>query len=131
MPCNSDYLRQTNFEAEMQEAARHCVYVCANLQVPCPTKFQKQAEEYYAADVGQVEFLCQLIRNMTVQQMNDIVYNGRDPDSRRLADWWDAHWAADRAREEREKEEERMQEIYERAISKLSDEEIDVLKEML
>lgn len=131
MPCNSDYLKQTDFEAAMQEAARHCVYVCAKLQVPCPTKFKRQAEEFYADDVGQVEFLCEVIRKMTVKQMNDIVYNGRDRDSRRLADWWDEHLAADKAREEEEAQEKRRQEIYEKALIKLSDEEIDVLKEML
>ena len=36
-----------------------------------------------------MEFLCTLIRNMSEEQRDRIVYNGRDPVSRRLADWWD------------------------------------------
>jgi hypothetical protein len=35
---------------------------------------------------------------MTPEQENRIVYNGRDPMSRRLADWWERHEEIDRQR---------------------------------
>lgn len=50
-----------------------------------------------------VEMLCSLIRAMTEPELNAIVYNGRDPMSRKLADWWEEHKAEDEKRIEIEK----------------------------
>lgn len=35
--------------------------------------------------------LCSKISNLSEEQLNEIVYNGRDKESRLLADWWDEH----------------------------------------
>jgi len=44
--------------------------------------------------------LCDAIRELDEDQLNSIVYNGRDRESRALADWWDEHRANDLAHEE-------------------------------
>lgn len=41
--------------------------------------------------------LCTALRELEKdpEQMDEVVYNGRDPDSRRLADWWEEHCVND------------------------------------
>lgn len=43
--------------------------------------------------------LCSTIRGLTPEQLEAIVYNGRDKNSRKLADWWDEHQEIDKKRE--------------------------------
>lgn len=42
--------------------------------------------------------LCSLIKKLSEAQLETIVYNGRDKDSRRLADWWEEHQKLDNER---------------------------------
>ena len=39
--------------------------------------------------------LCKLCTDMTEEQTNAIIYNARDPMSRKLADWWEHHQIED------------------------------------
>ena len=66
---------------------------------------------------------------MPDDDVNRIVYDARNPQSRKLADWWEKHQEADRKRESEEEEAIARQEAYEAVIMKLSDEEIAVLKD--
>lgn len=40
-------------------------------------------------------YLCSLIKGLTEEQLEKYVYNARDWDSRRLADWWETHQLKD------------------------------------
>jgi hypothetical protein len=108
MPCNSDYLNQNPFEASMQHTAKLAVYAGAKCGLSVPPEIIEQSNEYYATDVGQVEWLCETINHMNEGQLNDVVYNGRIPEARQLAEWWDAHQQADREREAYDTEHERL-----------------------
>jgi hypothetical protein len=68
---------------------------------------------------------------MTEDQLNTIVYNGRDATSRDLADWWDEHEEADRKREAKEQEQARQRALAESAMQKISREELAALKKWL
>lgn len=114
MPCNSDHLQQTPFEAQMQLAAQLAVFVADKLQVALPYGVQNAASEYYAKDMGQTEWLCEQLSGMTEKQLNEIVYDGRNEVSRKLADWWEAHQKADREREAYEAEHERLNTLPDR-----------------
>jgi len=72
---------------------------------------------------GLVAILCSLVKSLNPQQFDEIVYNARDPMSRKLADWWESHEEMDR----------REAEVKERArrrlalIEKMTAEERDLL----
>lgn len=46
-----------------------------------------------------VPLLCSRINALSESELERIVYNGRDKESRKLADWWDEHSAFDRNKE--------------------------------
>lgn len=100
MGCRNDYLAQSGMEAGLQRAAKLAVFVAEKLpSINLPSEIAEQANEYYAKDVAQVEFLCETLRNMSEEDRDRIVYDGRNPVSRDLADWWDEHQKADKVRE--------------------------------
>ena len=72
--------------------------------------------------------LCKTIRGMNENQLNTIVYNGRDKTSRDLANWWEEHEAADRAREAQERKEAEEKALAQTAMQKISKEELAALK---
>lgn len=105
MPCKSDYMEPTVKERQHRQAAQLLVYVHGKLGQPVPKKLSAAAADIYGGADGEknMEFLCTLIRNMSEEQRERIVYNGRDPMARRLADWWDEHEAEDAKRLEIER----------------------------
>jgi hypothetical protein len=53
--------------------------------------------------------LCGIIRQLTPNEMNTIVYDGRNSEARALADWWDEHQKVDeKHQKDAEKEIERL-----------------------
>lgn len=67
--------------------------------------------------------LCSVIRGMTEEQIDTIIYNGRDPVARKVADWWDVHKKEDEKRMEIESRNARKPELIKSALAKLSDDE--------
>lgn len=133
MPCNSDYMNQTDKERRLQETAQLCVYVAQEwmLEDELDDHIFDQAEEYYAKDVGQVEWLCETLRanrEADKEQFDSLVFDGSRKMSRRLADWWEEHLEADRQREEQEAASVRNRAV-ERIASKLRKLPIEKLRE--
>lgn len=126
MPCNSDYLNQTPFEAKMQLTSKLCTYLAYSLRIDLPQEILRE-DTYYAKDVGQVEWLCNILTNLTPEQMNQYVYDGRNSTARQRATWWDEHQEADRQRELQEKLDQENSELREQAKKKLTEEEIKAL----
>ena len=48
------------------------------------------------------DFLCSTLKSLPKDVIDKVVYDGRNPKARKLADWWDAHQESDRRREEAE-----------------------------
>lgn len=97
MPCNSEYMRQNDYEKRLQETAQLLVFAMRKLgQTPRPVMVDT-AENQYARNDFTAD-LCKLINGLNEFDADRIVYNGRDPMSRRLADWWDRHQQADKKR---------------------------------
>ena len=104
MPCNTDHMEPTAKEQHQREAAQLLVYAYGKLNQPAPVALTKAASDLYGGQTDRwVERLCTLCREMTDEQMDRIVYNARDPQSRRLADWYEQHVKEDTAREKFEK----------------------------
>lgn len=130
MPCRSDYMDPTNKEIQLQRTAKLLMFVNQQLDIPVSQKLREAVKNSYCT-ADYVPVLCKTIRGMTEDQLNTIVYNGRDATSRDLADWWDEHEAADRRREAKEQEQARQQALAESAMQKISREELAALKKWL
>ena len=129
MPCRSDYMEPTHKERLLQETAVLYAYALNELGEKVPDTVHQAATDQYCR-VDFVPELCRLIRNMSGDECDRIVYNPRSKISRSLADWWEKHEEADRKRNAAEQAEIRRQDRYEQVIMKLSDEEIAVLKDV-
>jgi len=123
MPCRSDYMEPTHKERLLRETAVLFAYALNELGEEVPDSVHQAAADQYCR-VDFVPELCQLIRNMTEDECDRIVYNPRSKIARSLADWWETHEEADRKRDAGQK-----QDRYEQIIMKLSDEEIAILKD--
>ena len=130
MPCRSDYMDPTHIETELQRTAQLLRFVYVKLELPVSDKLNKAAGDTWCKD-DFVPELCKTIRGLNEEQLNDIVYNARDKISRSLADWWEEHEAADRAREAKERKEAEEKALAERAMQKISKEELAALKKWL
>jgi len=94
-------------EAYSRETAKLAVYDCKAMgeRTDCslPDFVETAAESMYGDPSKHNEItavLCGLCRRMTPEQENRIIYDGRNPDARKLAEWWDNHKAVDAARAE-------------------------------
>ena len=63
--------------------------------------------------------LCELCK----EAPDKIIYNGRDPQARKLADWWDEHKKSDLERLAKEKEEALSKDARVSALEKLTSDE--------
>lgn len=125
MGCRSDYMEQTSSEQFVQKTAINLVYVLKSLKKSVPKWVQKTANDYYAQDPEDqlTPTLCGLIKKMTKAQLNKIVYDGRSPEARQLAQWWDEHQAADKRRSANKTEKAQKNKIKKQALKKLTTEE--------
>lgn len=101
MPCRSDYMEPTSREKYVTETAQLLTFVLNRLGLKIPPNVSAAAAANYPGTDLTDHFtrkLCTLIRGMSAEQQETIIYDGRNTLSRRLADWWDRHEAADKAR---------------------------------
>lgn len=128
MPCRSDYMEPTGKERRLQETAQLLVYLRQNTKTgdKISNKLRSAASDLYCR-VDFVPELCEAIRSLSADDFDRVVYNARDPMSRKLADWWEKHEEADRQRIEEEAAKLRKQAIRQQAIAKLTEEERRVL----
>lgn len=124
MPCVSDYMEPNGKERRLQQTAQLLMYVRYNTNsgIKVDNKLKRAAADIYCK-ADYVPELCAAIRALSPEEVDRIVYDGRNPEARKLADWWEEHQAADAerlAKEQREKEEAAARE---RALAKLTQEE--------
>ena len=136
MPCNSDYMEPNDWEKNLREVCQHLVFVYDEL--PKLKKFISKetwkalkegasscyGKPYNGSDLSRLTAtLCDVISKMSAPQLRRIVYDGRRKECRNLANWWDEHKKADKARVAKEKEKKRLNEIRRVAFNKLTNEE--------
>lgn len=126
MPCRSDYMEPNGEEEYVQHVAKLIVYVDLKLGEVTGQTITDASDSIYGDGLKPdlvVPMLCAKIKNMSKKQLNNIVYNAKDSDSRKLADWWEEHQKVDKNREKEEKEHKKQEIIRKQALSKLSKEE--------
>lgn len=131
MPCNSDYMNPTRREAELQETAKLLVYVKEKMGEEIPDDLLAASKDMYCSK-DYVPQLCEAVCGLNEFWSSKIVYDGRSSTSRKLADWWDRHQAADfqrslKAAEKSKKRKENQESLVQTAMSKLNKEELGAL----
>ena len=126
MPCDSSYMEPTKEEKESLRVSKLILFICKQLNLTPDSSVKAAAKKMYGAIESldaHTAMLCRLCREMTYDQQTRIIYNGRDAQSRKLADWWDSHKAQDarRARDDAKKAE------YDKVVAGLSAYQREVL----
>lgn len=127
MPCRSDHMEQTDQEKDRQQAALFLAYIYRCQNNPVPHWVKVLSEETYPTTDEAVVHLCTVLTDMTTRQRETIVYNSHDKTSRKLADWWEVHLAADDRRDKQEQALRRKKTARKIALAKLTDEEKEAL----
>lgn len=132
MPCECHYPTPSKEQSLNQRTAKLILWLLEKhgkrtAQPVSVVNVQKAATDMYCRDESLVPFLCAEIERMTPEDLDRIVYNARDPMSRRLADWWEEHLAADREREEREKSHAEAEHLRRKGLAKLTPREQEAL----
>lgn len=103
MGCRSDYMRANVKEKQTKNAATLYVYLASRLGEEVPEYVTKAAENYYG-DGNRERCMVALCDRLTRLQNEDvdtfetIIFDGRERQSRRLADWWEDHQKEDQKR---------------------------------
>lgn len=97
MPCYTP--PESNHDKESRRVSNLILIFDKKMNIKSDPIIEKWANAHYENHCNIVTpMLCEKIRGINEDELNQIVYNGRDKDSRRLADWWDEHNKFDRAR---------------------------------
>lgn len=127
MPCRSDYMEKTGEEIYRIKVANLIIFVNKQLGLETDGDIERASKDYYGNGVTTdrvVSALCNLVRNvMTDEQRDKIIYDAHNENSRQLASWWEKHQEEDRKHEEEDRIKAKQKELFESAMSKLTDEE--------
>lgn len=103
MPCTTP--DPSGAQQDRQEAAQLLIYVMGKYNRIPSQQLEQDARNSFLNDDHWVQVLCAELQDMKLHshRFEEIVYNAHDPQSRRLANWWERHEAADIERERKEK----------------------------
>lgn len=130
MPCNSDYLAPSGQELESKRVCKMILYLYGKIKKPIDDWIKKATEDYYG-NVNRLDeatkLLCECCRSLTKEEVEEYIYDAHSKDARELASWWERHQEWDKRRVFEETETRKKIILKERALQKLSVEEIQAL----
>lgn len=130
MPCDSSYQNPTLEELNKIETSKLIIYVDEQLKLKTPKAIKDAAADVYGdgIDLDKItRMLCKKLSTLNDKQLKKIVYNAKDKTSRKLADWWEEHQAADKKRLKKELKDAKDKQARDKAIAKLTPRERDLL----
>ena len=99
MPCDSSYMEPTIAEQQCRSAANLLIWAYEKTEIHVPEWLKAVANDPYGrGGEHAMRDLCTLLRGLeksSPSTFERIVYDGRSPDSRKLADWWEEHQRQD------------------------------------
>ena len=103
MPCYDPLSNPNSRCSQSLRVCRILLYVRDKTGLKLPKEVLQGAEGYGHSDTLdlQTDLLCRVMKGLTDEQLDTIVYNGRCPDARKLADWWDEHKQFDLSKEKK------------------------------
>jgi len=129
MPCRSDYMEPNSSERRNQATAKLCLFFMQQIGWVAPDNLLADAEHLYCTQ-DWAPFLCQNLRALKERDpegFDNLVYNAKNPQSRKLADWWEAHEEFDKKRVAEEEKAAARAKLAEVARGKLTNAEFDAL----
>lgn len=136
MGCRSDYMEPNERELESIRVAKLIKFLNATGVIPHWGSFRLDfLDKVISNCYGDVDYLdemtaylCDWLKNNDGTGLGDkIIYDGKNPESRKLADWWQKHQAADLRREKDEDEARKRDKLIQTALKKLTQAERDAL----
>jgi hypothetical protein len=112
---------------QLRRTAKLLIYVQQQLGQGTPRWVQKTAANICASDERVVSKLYNTVRNMSPSDMERIAYNAHSVQARDLADWWEEHQKADRAREAEKAAAQEKERQRAAGLAKLTPDEIEAL----
>lgn len=132
MGCRSDYMEPTDREKESVLVCNLLIFAFKGLKKKIPADVTAASKEQYG-DLNRLDehtaLLCQTCGDMSHADSERIIYDAHSEQSRKLAEWWDRHQAADKARIAEERANKKKQALVKSAKSKLTQAELDALKD--
>jgi hypothetical protein len=120
----------TNYELEIAETVKNLIYARKELGMEINKELKAAASTiYFTKEEGDkwVAELCGILSGLSKAKENKLVYNAKSADSRKLADWWEEHQAADKKRIADEKKKTKEDQERKTALSKLTPKERKLL----
>jgi hypothetical protein len=113
-------------EKESKSVAEHLAYLEVKAKINISHEAKEASVEYYG-DKDLVHELTAELCAACKRVDEDVIYNGRDPNARKLADWWDNHKEGEERRRLEDEEAKEKEEIRQFALTKLSKKEREAL----
>lgn len=130
MPCRSDYLEASGQELESQRVCKLIVYLFHRLNQNVDN-WIIEASTYYYGNLRRLDeatkILCEACRGLTKEESDKYIYDGRNANARKLADWWERHQEWDKRRVKEENEAIQKVRTRDRALAKLTVKEMKAL----
>ena len=130
MPCQSDYLEPSGRELESERVCELIIYLQNKMKKNTPEWIEKAAKDYYG-NVARLDeatkILCEHCRMLTEPEVEEYIYDSHNKTARKLAGWWERHQEWDERRVNEEDEVRRKIILKERALKKLTKEEMEAL----
>lgn len=151
MPCDGSYLNPTDNERNSNEVCKHIIYLLGCIETEAGKKCKlpqaftdasnldgatyqriKAAARNPYGNIRELDehvaILCSILSNMPEKLLDKYVYNGRVEKARALADWWEKHQKADKARTNAAKKKAAQKVLAKKVIDKLTTDEVAALK---
>jgi len=123
MPCTSDYADPTAYEEFVSETVKNLMYLRRMLGInPSEELIAAYKKCYFSKKEGDkwTAELCERLNKLSKKDMEKFVYDAHSKKARNLANWWEDHQEADKARLAEEKKAKKEANLRKKAVSKLS-----------
>ena len=131
MPCRSDYMEPSGQELESKRVCELIIYLRNRLGLILTAKWITDAAASSIGNVNRLDeatkILCSACRSLTEEEVEKYIYDGHNTEARRLAGWWDRHQEWDERRVAEEDAAKKKATLRERALNKLTPEEMQAL----
>jgi hypothetical protein len=124
MPCTGPGPDPTG--DRLSDTAALLVFLTLKLKKRPKKAWVKAVSDPYSCD-DLTPTLCSLLKKLSSKELTQIVYDARNVNSRRLADWWERHQALDKEREKSEAAFRKADDLRARALTKLTPAEAKAL----
>lgn len=97
MPCSEP--QESHSQEDRRHAAKLAIFAMRKLGVEPPDNVLRASTSFYCEDRTVIPLLCGLLKSLSVEQREALIYDAHCREARDLADWWEAHQIEDRDRE--------------------------------